>query len=189
MIKMMLNDWLIRAAFLEVLFLSIATPQTKIAIMQAINPQLVAIRFLVGNVSIIVFTLLYEKYSNTLYKYYPVMMITRTTIFVTIIALVLCDSMSLVAYYICELLTASLLSKSIQCCCARMKRFMYNGPNREKFDNYKHLGVAIAGTFGNGISLIGIPAKLAWVFLMLSILVDAWCSVMQYREIKLKNKQ
>jgi hypothetical protein len=61
---------------------------------------------------------------------------------------------------------------------------MYNGLNRERFDNYKHLGVAIAGTIGNSIALIGIPPTLSWILLMLSILMDAGCSLMQYREIR-----
>ena len=124
-----------------------------------------------------------------MYKYYPVMMILRLLSNAIIIGLVITNQMSMVTYFLCDLAIGALMSKSIACCTARMKRYVYNGPNREKFDNYKHFGVAIAGTIGNGIALLGIPETLAWTLLLLSVIVDTVCSLMQYKEIKMKLKE
>ena len=188
MIKFMLKDWMIRGAFLEVLFLSVAAPSMKIIVMRAITPQMIALRFMVGNISVILFTILYDKFSDKIYPFYPLMLFTRIVVYTTCVVCIIQDIMTIPAYYLIDICISSMLSKTIHCCYARMKRMSYAGEDRERFDNYKTMSAAIAGMIGNTFAFFNLPPVVTWSCFGLSVLVDNLCSTIQYFKLKHENK-
>lgn len=183
-IKFMMKDWLIRGAFLEVLFLSVSSPTMKILIMRAITPQLIATRFMIGNISVILFTVLYDKFSEKIYRLYPIMSMLRIIVYTTAVTLILMDKLTIPAYYVIDIIIATMVSKSIHCCYARMKRLAYAGEDRERFDNYKPIATAVAGMIGNTFAFIGVSTTVAWICFAISMIIDNTCGIIQWRELR-----
>lgn len=182
----MMKDWLIRGAFLEVLFLSISSPTMKILVTSAITPQLIASRFMVGNISVILFTVLYDKYSDNIYKWYPIMSGMRIIVYTVAVSLILSNKLTIPAYYIIDIIISTMVSKSIHCCYARMKRLAYNGEDRERFDNYKPIAAATAGLIGNTFAFIGVSTSIAWICFAISVIIDNICGIIQWYDLKRK---
>lgn len=184
MVRFMMKDWLIRGAFLEVLFLSVASPTMKIFVMRAITPQMIALRFMIGNISVILFTILYDKYSDRIYRIYPLMALVRIIVYPTCVWMIISDILTIPAYYIIDMLIATMVSKSIHCCYARMKRLSYSGEDRERFDNLKTMSAAIAGMVGNTFAFIGVSTTVAWICFAISMIIDNTCGIIQWNELR-----
>lgn len=131
--------------------------------MQNVSDSIIALNQIINCLSIVILGSLWNKKSDKLFKYYPVLCISETIlgVFSTIWATL---THNILAYYIIDTLIFAIVTRNICCGGVKLRAIRYKTEtDREHFDNNNNSMSAIATIIG---SIIAIILKLDFVSML-----------------------
>lgn len=147
-------DGMLMATFLTTLFYSATYPYIHKEIMQVVSDNMVAINQIINCVSIIVFGVLWNRLSDTLFRFYPLLCVLETCagIASTVWAL---NTGNIAAYYILDTVIFAVITRNICCGGNKLRALRYTSEDlREKFDNNDNSACAAATIIGSCIAMM-----------------------------------
>ena len=148
-------DIMLVATFVTTLFYSSTYPYIYVEIMKSISNKYVAITQIICCVSVIIFSAIWNKHSEKLFKFYPLFCVLEAILSLLLLIYILGFSLNLGFYYIANTVIFAIITRNI--CCGGIKLRAKRYPNeemREKFDNKNNSVSAIATLVGSGISIV-----------------------------------
>ena len=142
------------ATFITTLFYSATYPYIHKEIMQNVSDTIIALNQIINCLSVVILGSLWNKKSDKLFKYYPVLCISETILGVcsTIWATL---THNILAYYIIDTLIFAIVTRNI--CCGGVKLRGGGGGGGgggERFDNNNNSMSAIATIIGSVLAII-----------------------------------
>ena len=147
-------DGMLLATFITTLFYSATYPYIHKEIMQNVSDTIIALNQVINCLSIVILGSLWNKKSDKLFKFYPVLCISETILSVcsTIWATL---TQNILAYYIIDTLIFAIVTRNICCGGVKLKAIRYKTEtDREHFDNNNNSMSAIATIIGSVIAII-----------------------------------
>lgn len=142
------------ATFITMLFYSATYPYIHKEIVSNVSESIIALNQIINCVSIIFFGFLWNKYSDKLFQYYPIICIIETilgilsTTWATI-------THNIVVYYIIDTLIFAIVTRNICCGGVKLRAIRYKTETeREHFDNNNNSASAIATIIGSILAII-----------------------------------
>ena len=167
-------DLMILATFITTLFYSATYPYIYVEIMKSISNQYVAITNIITCLSTILFSALWNKKSNSLFKLYPIFCVIETVISLVLLIYLLIFSLNLKFYYIANTIIFAIITRNI--CCGGIKLRTKRYPTekeREKFDNTNNSFSAAATLIGSGIAIVlKLPIEIMLTVAFIGNIVD-----------------
>ena len=182
--RWMLRQLLIHADFWSMLFISTASPVTHKLVMENVSSRLIAAKGLVDAIGIIVITALFNRFGDRIYKHFVAIAMCENVAYTLMLVGVITRTISITTYYVIESIAWILLTKNLICCCNRIRRFIYESEEREKFDNNRHIAMSAATIIGNSVALFVIPEWAAWMLMSLGIICGNLFSVLAYKQAR-----
>lgn len=162
------------ATFITTLFYSSTYPYIWVQVMNNISNKYVAITQIIGCISVIIFSSLWNKKSDSLFKFYPLFCILETIVSLLLLLYLLIFSLNLRFYYIANTIIFALITRNI--CCGGIKLRAKRYPNekaRETFDNINNSFSAIATIIGSGIAIIlKLPIEIMLIIAFIGNIID-----------------
>lgn len=183
-VNWMMKQSLIHADFWSILFISIANPVTHKLVMENVSSQLIAARGLWDAVGIIVITALFNKFGDRIYKHFVAIAMCENIVYAIIITGVITKVVSITTMFMVESIAWILLTKNLICCCSRIRRFLYESEEREKFDNNRHVATSAAEIIGYSVAMLVVPEWLAWSLISLGIICGNMFSILAYKQAR-----
>lgn len=146
-------DGMLIATFITTLFYSATYPYIHKEIMAVASDRLIAVNQIVNCLSIVVFGTMWNKFSDKLFRYYPIVCVLETLLGIgsTIFAIF---SKNIAAYYIIDTLIFAIVTRNICCGGVKLKAIRYpDEKSREHFDNNNNSASAIATIIGSLIAI------------------------------------
>ena len=146
-------DKMLLAAFLSTLFYSATYPYIhKIVVTQVSNTYL-AINQIINCVSIIIYTQVYNRFSDKLFKYFPMQCLLETTIGICTTAFAIITG-NIKAYYMLDTLVFAAITRGIICGETKLEVLVYNTEKkREQYDNNLCAANATATIIGSTVAM------------------------------------
>ena len=142
------------ATFITTLFYSATYPYIHKEIMQNVSDTIIALNQIINCLSIVILGSLWNKKSDKLFKYYPVLCISETILGV-------CSTIwatfthNILAYYIIDTLIFAIVTRNICCGGVKLRAIRYKTEtDREHFDNNNNSMSAIATIIGSMLAII-----------------------------------
>ena len=146
-------DGMLIASFITNVFYTASYPKIHIAVMSKLPDTYLAVNQIVNCLSIIIFSRLWNKYSDKAFRFFPMYCIIE---WVTTIGTVLyyVITKSIVGYYILDTLAFAIVSRNIICGCIKLQALRYTTEvSREQYDNNCNSIYALATIIGSTISI------------------------------------
>lgn len=183
-------DGMLIATFLTTIFYSSTYPYIHKQVMMVASDNLIALNQIINCVSVIIFGTLWNKCSQKLFKYYPLICIAETisTICTTIFVIV---SGNIIAYYLIDTLSFAIITRNICCGGVKLRAIRYNSEEkREHFDNNNNSASSLATIIG---SIIAMFLKLdfnsmLWLATFGNTIDNIFYIVIFYKTKRYKNK-
>ena len=155
MIKKLKNiDLMLLATFLCTIFYTATYPIIYKIIMSTVHKNFISINQIVTCSSIILFNSIWNKHSNKLFKYFPVLCTLETLCTVVVAIYISINKSSITSFYILNILIFVIVTRNIICGGSRLKALKYSTPSkREKFDNNNNSYASLATIIGASISI------------------------------------
>lgn len=146
-------DGMLLATLLTTLFYSATYPYIHKAIVSEVSDNIIAMNQIINCISIIVFGGLWNKMSDRLFRYYPILCIVETVFSIGSAVLAILTE-NIVAYYIIDTLIFSIITRNICCGGVKLKAMRYTTETeREQFDNNNNSASAIATIIGSIVAM------------------------------------
>ena len=184
MVKRILTEKMIMATLLATMFFALAHPCIHKYIISQIPEQYLAMEMIIVNIGVIVTNYLFDKYGNKLYKFYPVFLLSETVLYTSLVILLSLNIVDARVYFIGDVIIRATITRNIMCCANRLKRIVYEGESREKFDITVPVACAIACIIGSVVALFNIPLWLGWICIAIGVSIDNLFYYLAYRETK-----
>ena len=184
MVKRILTEKMIMATLLATVFFSIAHPCVHKYLMMHIPEQYLAMETIIINIGVIVVNYLFDKKGDKLYKLYPWFLLFESILYTSLVVLLVCGVVDAKVYFIGDVFIRAIITRNIMCCANRLKRIVYEGESREKFDITTPVACAIACCIGSSIALFTIPLWLGWICISIGVSIDNLFYYLAYRETK-----
>ena len=149
-----LKDKLLLATFLSNLFYSMASPTVRYELVSNVGSKLISLNSICFCISGILCSILWNKYSNKLYKKYGFFYNMETILYIIICLLFISRYISPVVYYILDTIFYCLVTKNLICGSNRLKMLRYINKEREVYDNNVQLMSNASSLIEFTISLI-----------------------------------
>lgn len=179
---------MILATFITTLFYSATYPYIYVEIMKSISNQYVAITNIIVCLSTILFSVLWNKKSNSLFKLYPTFCIIEIIISLVLLAYLLIFYLNLKFYYITNTIIFAVITRNI--CCGGIKLRAKRYPSekeREKFDNTNNSFSAIATLIGSVISIfLKLPIEIMLILAFIGNVIDNIIYIIIFQQQKQK---
>lgn len=147
-------DGMLAATFITTLFYSATYPYIHKQIMMIASDWLIAANQIINCLSIVIFGTLWNKFSDKLFCYYPVICVLETLLGIGSTIFAVCTN-NIAAYYIIDTLIFAIVTRNICCGGVKLKAIRYpNEKLRERFDNNNNSMSAIATIIGSLIAMI-----------------------------------
>lgn len=146
-------DGIIVATFLTTLFYASTYPYINKFIISNVSESMIALNQIVNCGSIIIFSSLWNKIGEKLFKFYPVYLILEIVVnlFMTIYAI---TTGNIVAYYLLDTLVFSVITRNIICGGIKLRAKRYNSEEKRSiFDNTENIAYAAATICGSLIAM------------------------------------
>ena len=175
------------ATFVTTLFYSSTYPYIWVEIMKSISNQYVAVSEIIGCLSIIVFSALWNKKSNLLFKFYPVFCIADITASLVLLLYMIVFSLDLKFYYIANTMIVATITRNLCCGGIKLKAKRYPNENeRETFDNKNNSFSAIATILGSGIAIVlKLPMEIMLIVAFIGNVADNVIYIIIFYKIKI----
>jgi hypothetical protein len=148
----------------------------------------VAVTQIIGCLSIIIFSELWNKKSNSLFKLYPMFCIIETVVSLVLLIYLLIFSLNLKFYYIANTIIFAIITRNI--CCGGIKLRAKRYPTekeREKFDNTNNSFSAVATLIGSGVSIVlKLPIEIMLIVAFIGNIVDNVIYIIIFQQEKEK---
>ena len=169
-----IKDKVIIANFLSNLFYSASYPAVHSYLMKTVGQRMISVNSLFACIGGIILPIIWNKYSDKLYKKYGAMLVTECIIYILILIMLLTNRMGLITYYILDTIFFALVTKSIICGGNKLRAKRYsNEADRVKYDNNSQMASNISKIIGFGISAIfTLSMKQAFVLSTIGICID-----------------
>jgi len=146
-------DSMLAATFITTLFYSATYPYIHKEIMMVVSDEIVAINQIINCVSIVALGSLWNRKSDRLFRFYPVLCIVETlagilsTIFATV-------TRNIMLYYIVDTLIFAIITRNICCGGVKLRALRYKTEKeREHFDNNNNSASAVATIIGSVLAM------------------------------------
>ncbi len=146
-------DGMLAATFITTLFYSATYPYIHKEIMMNVSDRVVAINQIINCVSIVVLGSLWNKRSDRLFRFYPVLCVLESVIGMlsTVLASI---THNILLYYIVDTLIFSIITRNICCGGVKLRAIRYRTEKeREHFDNNNNSASAIATIIGSVLAM------------------------------------
>lgn len=147
-------DGMLVATFLTTLFYSSTYPYIHREVMQVATDNFIALNQIINCFSIIIFGYVWNKFSNKLFRFYPVFCVLESVIGImtTVFAL---TTGNVLAYYLLDTLVFALVTRNILCGGVKLRAIRYNSEEkREHFDNNDNSVYSLATIIGSCIAMV-----------------------------------
>ena len=142
-------DGIIAATFFTNLFYSMSYPYIHKTILSYASASLISINQIVNCLSIILFSSLWNKYGEKLYKYYQLICIVETIATISTSIFVILTN-NIVAYYILDTLVFALITRNICCGGIKLRAQKYNSEEKRVLaDNNINSAASLATIIGS----------------------------------------
>ncbi len=154
MLKNRQIDGMLIATFLTTLFYASTYPYIHKEIMMAVSDRMVAINQIINCLGIVISGVVWNKYSDKIFVYYPPFCIIETII-TTANTIWAVKTHNIVAYYITDTIIFAIVTRNICCGGVKLRAIRYTTEiEREHFDNNNNSISAIASIIGSIIAMI-----------------------------------
>ena len=182
----MTSQYLIHAAFWNVMFFAASFPVTHKWLMTEVSDKLIAFNGLVGSVGIIVVNSCFNKYSDKMFKLFNLSVCLEMLVYATILPLVGFGKITPTFYYLTTTFVDIILLRNIVCCNNRLRKLLYDKEVREKYDNSCPIANAAGAIIGSGIGMLSLPLWLAWCCVAAGVVIGDVFLIMAYRSATTK---
>lgn len=167
------KDKLIFANFISNFFYSFAYPTLNIFLISQINKNFISMNMIIVCLSGIIFSQLWNKKSEDLFKKYDKLLISEMVLYAILIFSVILGFVTPKMYYIIDTLFFAIISKNIICGNNRLKVLLYKDHEREEFDNNLVIASNASSLIGYLLSFIfNLNINIAFVFMFFGITLD-----------------
>lgn len=147
-------DAMLMATFFATCFYSATYPYIHKEIMQNMTENAVACNQIANCISIILFSSLWNKYSDKLFRCYPVFCILECMIGIFTSAWLTMHPDHILIYYVLDTLLCCLITRNIICGGVKLQSIRYpTEQQREHFDNSNNSAYALATIIGSMIAV------------------------------------
>ncbi len=147
-------DGMLLATFITTLFYSATYPYIHKEIMQNVSDSVIALNQIINCLSIVILGSLWNKKSDELFKYYPVLCVGETILGICSTAWA-ASTHNILAYYIIDTLIFAIVTRNICCGGVKLRAIRYKTEtDREHFDNNNNSASAIATIIGSVIAIV-----------------------------------
>ena len=151
--KLTINSMLC-ATLLTTLFYSATYPYIHKEIVSVVSDSVLAINQIVNCLSIVIFSSIWNKKSDRLFKFYPIFCIVEIMLGICSTTYAI-TSHNIVAYYIIDTLIFSIVTRNICCGGIKLRALRYKTEQaREVFDNNNNSVAAVATIIGSSIAML-----------------------------------
>lgn len=146
-------DGMLITTFLTTLFYASTYPYIHKQIMMVASDNIIAMNQIINCVSIVVFSTIWNKLSNRIFKFYPLFCILETIVTTGVTIYTLCSN-NVLLYYILDTITFAIITRNMCCGNIKLRALRYNSEEiREKFDNNNNSVSSIATIIGSIIAM------------------------------------
>lgn len=172
--KNIFTDKLLIATFLSNLFYSMAYPVVHYKLISEVGQKMISINSIMICVSGIFIPLLWNKYSERLYKTFGTLCNLETLLYAIICIMYLMSFITTKAYYILDTIFFCLVTKNMICGGNRLRAKRYNSEDkREEYDNNVQLVSNISSLIGFFISImVNMKISVGFIFITVGICAD-----------------
>lgn len=147
-------DGMLLATFLTTLFYSSTYPYIHKQIMMAASDWLIAVNQIINCLSIVVFGSVWNKWSDRLFKFYPIICVAETVLSIGSATWAI-YSQNIASYYVIDTLIFAVVTRNICCGGVKLKAIRYKTETeREHFDNNNNSASAVATIIGSVIAMV-----------------------------------
>jgi hypothetical protein len=167
-------DLMVTTQFIITLFYSATNPYIFMNIMKNITNEYLAAAQIISCTSIVIFSTLWNKKSEKLFRFYPLFTIIETILYTALLIYMLLFKLDLRLYYIADCLICAIVTRQLYCGCIKLKTLRYKKEKeREQYDNTKNIAVALATLIGSGIAVIlKLPIELMIIISFIGTVID-----------------
>lgn len=146
-------DGILLATFLTTIFYSSTYPYIHKQIMMVASDSLIALNQIINCVSVIIFSTIWNKKSDKLFKFYPLFCILEIMFEITIAIYVIITN-NLIGYYLLDTIVFAIITRNICCGGVKLRAIRYNSEKkREYFDNNNNSAYSLATIIGSIIAM------------------------------------
>ena len=143
------------ATFLCTIFYTAIYPIIYKIIMSTVHKNFISINQIVTCSSIILFNSIWNKHSNKLFKYFPVLCTLEMLCTVVVAIYISINKSSITSFYILDTLICVVVTRNIIYGGNRLKALRYSNPSkRERFDNSNNSYASLATIIGASIAIV-----------------------------------
>lgn len=147
-------DWLLVTIFLSTVFNSATNPFIHKMLIGSVSNNIIAGEQIFSCLSIIISGFIWNKFSDKLFKYYPLYGITEIIAMIIIVIVVIINE-NLLLCYILRVIECAIITRNISCGVIKIKAMRYdNQEKRERFDTNMKSVSALATIIGSCIAMI-----------------------------------
>lgn len=146
-------DGMLLATFLTTMFYSATYPYIHKQIMMVATDQIIAANQIINCLSIVIFGALWNKLSDKLFSFYPMICVAETILGIGSTIFAICTK-NIITYYIIDTLIFAVVTRNICCGGVKLRAIRYKTETaREHFDNNNNSASAIATIIGSLIAI------------------------------------
>ena len=167
------NDELIIANLLSNLLFSFSYPSVHCTLIKAVDEKMISINSIVICIAGMTFPMMWNRYSERLYKKFGYMLTTEGILYIILTAAFITGFVTTKAYYIIDTLLYAVISKNILCGCNKLRVLRYKGNERETYDNNSNIIANFSSLIGFVLSsIIALDFYMSFVIMCFGAIVD-----------------
>lgn len=146
-------DGMLVATFITTLFYSSTYPYIHKEIISSVSDAFISLEQIVNCLGIIYSGLLWNKFSNKIFRFYPLFCVLESIlgVFTSVFAI---TTHNLAVYYMVDTIIFAVVTRNICCGGVKLRALRYNSEEkREKYDNNNNSLAALATIIGSTISI------------------------------------
>lgn len=172
-IKKLISDKLVFSSFITNCIYSFAYPTVHYELIRNVGQKAVSLNMIVICISGVIFPILWNKYSNKLYKKYNVFCNLETILYLILCVSFLLGLITPYAYYFLDTFAFCFVSKNIICGTNKLKVLTYDSEERVEFDNNIQLVSNASSLIGYFLSLLmTVPLGVSLIFFTIGVILD-----------------
>ena len=146
-------DAILIVNFITNIFYTATYPYIYKVLYTNISERMIALTTIISCLSIIIFSTIWNKYGDKLYRFFPLFCIGE---FIASIGLTLylLNTYSYNSYYLYETFSMAIITRQILCGMNRLKRLRYTDKDRELFDNRNSAWCSAGTIVGSLIAMV-----------------------------------
>ena len=146
-------DNILAVNFITNIFYTATYPYIYKVLYTNVSERLIALTTIISCLSIIIFSTVWNKYGDKLYRFFPLFCIGEFVMSI-LLTLYLLNTYSYSSYYLYDTFSMAIITRQILCGMNRLKRLRYTDKDREIFDNRNSAWCSAGTIIGSLIAMI-----------------------------------